>query len=392
MQQLYYTSIIVNTDIIVLFPAYIQVDRTADDEAIRRAYLCLAQRFHPDKNDGNLDSTILFQRISDAYAMLSAQTKRDSYNRQLDHQSGIFSKTFWNLLVRDKDRLGLFISNTIALIGGIVGITLAPLLVTPIIVIAAGFVCGGIIGVATEFIKYDFSLDSVMNGLNWKKMLHGAVPSFIAGAIAGSLTVGFAPLITSGLKLAISTPAMVSLANATSQYVLYQVSAVAIEGAIGERWDGYGATEVAFDLGGNILLSISLGASFGMLADYTLLSTLEELTFTLMLSVEIAFESMTSSEVAKLIVNRNINEYKRVKEIESKSPSICSNEKEELSMLSRVYTFLTELVFLSPVSKASDMPPMLEYNSLTELESKAAKRAEQNNNAYYGAVRTGHNY
>ena len=275
--------------------------------------------------------------------MLCEQTIRNRYNRYLDHQSGIFSKTFWNLLIHDKDRLGLFVGSTLAILGGIVGITLSAGIAAPAIAIAIGCACGGVIGAGAGLLKCDFSLDTAMNGLSWKKMLTSATPNILAGSIAGGLTVGLGPFITSGFEMVFSAPAIVSLTSATCQYVLYQTAYIAVEGVVGDRWEGYNATEVAIDVGGNVLLSVALGASLGMLAEYASLMTVEELTFAAMTSVEIAAETITSAEEERLKFNRNINRYKQIK----------------------------------------DAPLMLEYTGLADFEHKVNKLAEQNNS--YGA-------
>ena len=270
--------------------------------------------------------------------MLCEQTTRDRYNRYLDHQSGIFSKSFWNLLVQDKDRLGLFVGSTLTILGGIVGITLSAGIATPAIAIAIGCACGGIVGCGTGLLKYDFSLDTAINGLSWKKMLSSAAPNVLAGVVGGGLTVGLGPFITSGFEMIFSAPAIVNLTSATCGYVIYQAAYVAVEGIVGDRWEGYGATEVAIDVGSNILLSVALGASLGTLAEYASLMTLEELTFAAMTSVEVTSDSITSTEKDRLIFNRNTYGYKQIE----------------------------------------DMPLMLEYSSLADFEHKVNKRTSQN--------------
>ena len=249
--------------------------------------------------------------------MLSEQTKRDSYNRQLDHQSGIFSKTFWNLLFHEEDRLRLFVGSTLAVIGGIVGITLASTIAVPAVAVTLGCACGGIIGVGSGLLEYDFSLQTAMNGLSWKQMLSCAFPDFMVGGIAGGLTVGIEPLINSGLQLLNSAPAIISLISSTCQYVIYQMSAVTVEGAFYDRWEGYDSIEVAIDVGVNILLSVTLGASLGTLADYASLNTVEELAFFIMTTIEIIIVTLTSAELAKITVNRNIKGNKLVQNMES---------------------------------------------------------------------------
>lgn len=45
----------------------LEVDRNADDKAIKSAYRRLAMRYHPDKNPGCHDSEARFKAISQAY-------------------------------------------------------------------------------------------------------------------------------------------------------------------------------------------------------------------------------------------------------------------------------------------------------------------------------------
>lgn len=60
------------------------VSRNATDADLKKAYRKLAVKWHPDKNPDNKEATINFQKISEAYAVLS-----DSKKRQLYDQYGI---------------------------------------------------------------------------------------------------------------------------------------------------------------------------------------------------------------------------------------------------------------------------------------------------------------
>jgi len=59
----------------------LEVERTADDKAIKSSYRRLAMRYHPDKNPGCKDSEAKFKQISEAYDCLKDPQKRAAYDR-----------------------------------------------------------------------------------------------------------------------------------------------------------------------------------------------------------------------------------------------------------------------------------------------------------------------
>ncbi|KYR00743.1 DNAJ heat shock N-terminal domain-containing protein [Tieghemostelium lacteum] len=64
----------------------LEVERNADIETIKRSYKKLALRYHPDRNRGNEDSSQeKFKLISEAYATLSDQNKKEQYDRDLEN-------------------------------------------------------------------------------------------------------------------------------------------------------------------------------------------------------------------------------------------------------------------------------------------------------------------
>ncbi|RVQ69765.1 molecular chaperone DnaJ [Croceicoccus ponticola] len=63
------------------FYELLEVERTADDKAIKAAYRRLAMRHHPDKNPGCGDSEAKFKAISVAYDCLKDPQKRATYDR-----------------------------------------------------------------------------------------------------------------------------------------------------------------------------------------------------------------------------------------------------------------------------------------------------------------------
>ncbi|KAL7445821.1 hypothetical protein ACHAXH_009630 [Discostella pseudostelligera] len=50
--------------------------RNADDATLKKAYRKLAVKWHPDKNPDNEEATKNFQKVSEAYAVLSEARKR----------------------------------------------------------------------------------------------------------------------------------------------------------------------------------------------------------------------------------------------------------------------------------------------------------------------------
>lgn len=59
----------------------LEVDRTADDKAIKSAYRRLAMRYHPDRNPGDKQAEAQFKAISQAYDCLKDPQKRAAYDR-----------------------------------------------------------------------------------------------------------------------------------------------------------------------------------------------------------------------------------------------------------------------------------------------------------------------
>ena len=61
--------------------AILGVDEKAGPEELRRAYLALAVKYHPDRNPGDLAAEEKFKDVSQAYAILSDPTARARYER-----------------------------------------------------------------------------------------------------------------------------------------------------------------------------------------------------------------------------------------------------------------------------------------------------------------------
>ena len=60
----------------------LNISPTADDNQIKKAYRKLSMKWHPDKNQDNIEeATSKFQKISEAYSILSNKEKRSMYDQ-----------------------------------------------------------------------------------------------------------------------------------------------------------------------------------------------------------------------------------------------------------------------------------------------------------------------
>jgi curved DNA-binding protein len=84
------------------------VDKSVDQEAIKKAYRKLALKYHPDRNPDNREAEEKFKKISEAYAVLSDPEKRKQYESfgsdqfsQRYSQEEIFRNFDLNEILRD---------------------------------------------------------------------------------------------------------------------------------------------------------------------------------------------------------------------------------------------------------------------------------------------------
>ncbi len=59
----------------------LEVSKSATQDEIKKAYRKKALQFHPDRNPGDSDAEKRFKEISEAYEVLSDETKRQSYDQ-----------------------------------------------------------------------------------------------------------------------------------------------------------------------------------------------------------------------------------------------------------------------------------------------------------------------
>lgn len=58
----------------------LEISKTATDGEIKSAYRNLAKKYHPDKNQGNLEAEKRFKMIVQAYETLKDESKRRDYD------------------------------------------------------------------------------------------------------------------------------------------------------------------------------------------------------------------------------------------------------------------------------------------------------------------------
>lgn len=61
--------------------AVLEIDRSASQEEIKKAYRKMAVKYHPDKKPGDKEAEQRFKEISEAYEVLSDEKKKEMYDR-----------------------------------------------------------------------------------------------------------------------------------------------------------------------------------------------------------------------------------------------------------------------------------------------------------------------
>jgi molecular chaperone DnaJ len=74
------------------FYIVLQVNRSASENDIKRAFRKLARRFHPDINPGDLHAEERFKRITEAYDILSDPSKREFYDVNGFYTDGVLEQ------------------------------------------------------------------------------------------------------------------------------------------------------------------------------------------------------------------------------------------------------------------------------------------------------------
>jgi hypothetical protein len=69
----------------------LEIGRHATAELVRQAYRRQAQKFHPDRQPGNLQAQQYMARINEAYAVLSDPAGRSAYDHWVDARDGLLA-------------------------------------------------------------------------------------------------------------------------------------------------------------------------------------------------------------------------------------------------------------------------------------------------------------
>jgi uncharacterized RDD family membrane protein YckC/Tfp pilus assembly protein PilE len=71
----------------------LKVSRNAPDEVIRAVYRVLAQKYHPDRNPGDLDAARIMTLVNASYKVLSDPVERRNHDRWIEEQEFMAAQT-----------------------------------------------------------------------------------------------------------------------------------------------------------------------------------------------------------------------------------------------------------------------------------------------------------
>jgi curved DNA-binding protein CbpA len=82
----------------------LQIERTASQTEIKKRYLELARKYHPDKNSNNPEAQSIIRVINEAYSCLGNLDKRLAYHIKLTEQDEIKNSAKIKLQNRKKKK------------------------------------------------------------------------------------------------------------------------------------------------------------------------------------------------------------------------------------------------------------------------------------------------
>ena len=79
------------------------IDETSSTEEVRKAYLKLAKRYHPDRNNDDEISLVKFTLINEAYSILGNLENRLNYRIELQKREHIHEQAKIKMKMNKKD-------------------------------------------------------------------------------------------------------------------------------------------------------------------------------------------------------------------------------------------------------------------------------------------------
>jgi DnaJ-class molecular chaperone len=83
----------------------LEITKESTHKDIKKSYKRLVIKYHPDKNDNNIEATERFKEINAAYNILSDIDKRKEYDNMTNNQRILFDEMFMNFLTGAKNVL-----------------------------------------------------------------------------------------------------------------------------------------------------------------------------------------------------------------------------------------------------------------------------------------------
>lgn len=172
-------------------------------KAIKKGYLKEIQRWHPDKNFGDVENA---KEIILAYEILKDEEKRARYHNEADYDNGWLSLKRWKAIFRPervteeqkkayKHRMIMLAVSLGIMIGGTALTVGTAGLAAPAVVATGTVLGGGFIGAGRQSLQHTANRKSVVDEWDTKQWLIKAGIGFVGGAATGGAAAG----ITAGV-------------------------------------------------------------------------------------------------------------------------------------------------------------------------------------------------